>query len=218
MIWGEQVHWDHIGLPADFTRSVFVVGHGSMALLGGPSTGHLGSHSFFEADLLPAGRSAELADPEDSGGGTMSNTEPATGTIDLSRPWLPHPSHPSLLPQTLDLFGDGSVYVVNAPGHLQGHVNLLVSPSMGPSPSADRPQQIYLAGDALHDVRLLTNEKSIGTWINEQGRECCIHVDREKAAETIGRIRALKEEVGMEVVFAHDGAWERENEGRFLGA
>ena len=44
-----------------------------------------------------------------------------------------------------------------------------------------------------------------------------MHVDREEAEKTIERIRRL-EEGGVEVVFAHDGEWESENQGRFWGA
>ncbi|KAJ4991586.1 hypothetical protein SVAN01_02967 [Stagonosporopsis vannaccii] len=219
-----HVHWDHIGEPLDFRRSTFVVGHGSRALLAGPSKGHLGSHSFFEADLLPEGRTMELDDPEAKATATLdSKGAAATGTPSFSRPWLPHPVHPTLVPQSLDLFGDGSVYIVNAPGHLQGHVNLLVSPSP-PLSAPDRastspapPQQVYLAGDAVHSPHLLNGTKQIGTWTNDAGRECCIHVDKEKAAETIGKIGSLRDE-GVEIVFAHDKAWEEENGGRFFGA
>lgn len=76
---------------------------------------------------------------------------------------------------------------------------------------------MYLAGDACHDRRLLTGEKEIGEWVDTGGRGCCIHVDKEEAEKTIERIGRL-EEGGMEVVFAHDGEWEKGNGGRFWGA
>jgi glyoxylase-like metal-dependent hydrolase (beta-lactamase superfamily II) len=115
------------------------------------------------------------------------------------------------MPHTIDLFADGSLLIVNAPGHLQGHINILAHTS------SSLDHYMYLAGDACHDRRLLTGEKEIGEWMDAGGRGCCIHVDKEEAGRTIGRIRRLEEE-GVEVVFAHDGEWERKNQGRFWGA
>lgn len=110
----------------------------------------------------------------------------------------------------MDIFNDGSILIVNAPGHLPGHINLLVHM---PSDST-----IYLAGDACHDRRLLTGEKSIGEWHDDGGNSCCIHADRKQAEQTIARIRKLEEE-GVEVILAHDDNWERkcENQDRFFG-
>lgn len=114
------------------------------------------------------------------------------------------------LPQTLDVFGDGSLLVVNAPGHLPGHINLLARCSDG--------HQVYMAGDACHDRRLLTGEKSIGEWDDAHGQICCIHADRKQAEETIQRIRVLEQE-GVEIIFAHDVEWENDvsNRSRFFG-
>jgi glyoxylase-like metal-dependent hydrolase (beta-lactamase superfamily II) len=121
--------------------------------------------------------------------------------------WQPH----GILPHTLDLFGDGSLLIIDAPGHLQGHINILAHTSSSPD------RYMYLAGDACHDRKLLTGEKEIGEWVDTGGNGCCIHVDREEAERTIERIRVLGAE-GVEVVFAHDGEWESENGGRFWGA
>lgn len=131
----------------------------------------------------------------------------APGALSFNSPWRPDES----LPQTLDLFNDGSVLIVDAPGHLPGHINLLARTS--------EDHHIYLGGDACHDRRLLTGEKAIGEWTDAEGHICCIHADREQAEETIKRIRAL-ETKGIEVIFAHDVEWENEpaNKRRFLGA
>jgi hypothetical protein len=56
----------------------------------------------------------------------------------------------------MDLFGYGSLYIVNAPGHLPGHLNLLCR-------TGDR-NFVYLAGDSCHDPRLLTGELEIAEW------------------------------------------------------
>ncbi|KAL6705081.1 hypothetical protein ACN47E_007340 [Coniothyrium glycines] len=198
-----HVHWDHVGEPRDFPDSTFVVGHGALKLLEGTSNTLRGGHSFFEEDLLPPGRTIELSDPTTS---TLAEHEyeGSAGDFNLSGPWVPH-GH---LPQTLDLFSDGSLLVVNAPGHLPGHVNLLARVSMD--------HLIYLAGDACHDRRLLTGEKSIGQWYDTQGHICCIHADRDQAEKTIVRIRKLQEQ-GVEVILAHDDEWQRQNQARFFG-
>jgi len=64
----------------------------------------------------------------------------------------------------------------------------------------------------------LRREREIGTWADAEGHICCIHADREVAEQTIGRIQEL-EELGVEVIFAHDVEWERDlkNRGRFWG-
>lgn len=100
--------------------------------------------------------------------------------------------------------------IVDAPGHLPGHVNILAKTS--------EDHQVYLAGDACHDRRLLTGEKEIGEWNDVHGHVCCIHADRKEAEATIERIRQL-ERAGVEIIFAHDVEWENDpaNKARFFG-
>lgn len=206
------MHWDHVGEPRDFPTSTFIVGHGSLALLAGTSAQYRGGHSFFEADLLPSGRILELSDPlvEQP---HMGMRKSESGNPDFCTPWRLHLPFTitSALPHTLDVFGDSSMLIVHAPGHLPGHINLLARTS--------EQHYVYLGGDACHDRRLLTGEKQIGEWTDAEGHICCIHVDREVAEETIRKIRQL-EEKGVEIVFAHDVEWEDnvENKGRFFGA
>jgi glyoxylase-like metal-dependent hydrolase (beta-lactamase superfamily II) len=181
-----------------------VVGHGSLALLAGSSSSLRGGHSFFEHDLLPKDRTIELPDPATS---SAHQRQTAVGDVDFTRQWRAVGS----LPQILDVFGDGSLLIANAPGHLPGHINLLTRVS--------RDHQIYLAGDACHDRRLLTGEKSIGEWDDAAGHTCCIHADRKEAEATIERIRLLEKQ-GVEIIFAHDVEWESDpsNQGRYFGA
>jgi glyoxylase-like metal-dependent hydrolase (beta-lactamase superfamily II) len=116
----------------------------------------------------------------------------------------------------LDVFGDGSLHVVSAPGHIDGHINLLCRLEDG--------KHVYLAGDSCHDGRLLTGEKDIATWTDEAypGVTCCIHQDKAQAEKTLSIIRDTIRDPGelkeVEVVFAHDGVWEKQavDEGRFF--
>lgn len=201
-----QVHWDHIGEPHDFPTSTFVVGHGALDLLNGASSSLRGGHSFFEPDLLPEGRTVELPDPLKTPL-RSSRSDHTAGEVDFSRSWAASGN----LPRTLDVFGDGSLLVVDAPGHLAGHVNLLARCADG--------HQVYMAGDACHDRRLLTGEKSIGEWDDAHGQTCCIHADLKQAKETIERIRTLEQQ-GVEIIFSHDVEWENApaNKSRFFGA
>ncbi|KAF1917644.1 beta-lactamase-like protein [Ampelomyces quisqualis] len=200
-----HVHWDHIGEPRDFPSSTFVVGHGVLDLLKGTSSLLRGGHSFFEHDLLPDGRTFQLSDPEVTSA-KSPHAKNNSGSIDFNKPWEAH----GTLPQTLDVFGNGSLHIVDAPGHLPGHINLLARSSCG--------RQIYMAGDACHDRRLLTGAKSIGEWNDAHGQTCCIHADRKRAEQTIELIRALERQ-GVEIIFAHDVEWESDpaNESRFFG-
>lgn len=204
-----KVHWDHVGDPRDFPNSTFVVGHGSLDVLHGRSTSLRGSHSFFEADLLDPSRTIQLSKPKDTDPAKAACTAVSTSTHSSANflgPWRPL----NELPSTLDVFQDGSLYIVDAPGHLPGHINLLAR--------IGEDSWIYLAGDACHDRRIMRKEREIGEWLDNNGRVCCIHADRAEAEETIQRIKHL-EESGVEVVFAHDVEWESDpkNRGRFFG-
>ncbi|KAI8673118.1 Lactamase-B domain-containing protein [Fusarium sp. Ph1] len=203
-----HVHWDHVGEPTDFRRSSFVVGHGSLDLLQGNVSSLRGGHSFFEPDLLDPHRTIQLPDPEAS---YTARDEAQVSGINFGGPWRQFDS----LPSTLDIFGDGSLYIVDAPGHLPGHINLLARTRESESDT----KWIYLAGDACHDRRIMRHEREVGQWQDAQGHTCCIHVDLEKAKATMERIRDL-ERKGIETIFAHDVEWEirNKNSHRFWGS
>ncbi len=175
-----HVHYDHHGDPEDFEQAKFVIGRGAMDVLK-HGLGGYASHQHFVPDTLPDERSSELSDP--SGG-----------------EWKPLGPFPA----ALDLFNDGSVYVIDTPGHLPGHVNLLCR---------TRDKWICLAGDAFHDRRLLTGEKEIGEWEGSHGSMICIHLDKEAAAESIRRLRELGEVAGdqVEIIAAHEDEWWEKN-------
>ncbi|MCJ1279999.1 hypothetical protein MMC21_007824 [Puttea exsequens] len=132
-------------------------------------------------------------------------------SVDQSSAWKPL----GPFPHTLDLVGDGSIYVVSAPGHLPGHINLLcrISPT----------KWIYLGGDTFHDRHMLTGEKWITTYPDESGngRTCCIHIDKEAAQQSLERVAELlrtaeHEDYEVEPVVAHDVVWWKENQHRLF--
>lgn len=162
---------------------------------------------FFEENLLPEGRTIELPSVDDKRA-TKIIQEADTSAVDINfnQSWRPY----GRLPRTIDLFQDGSVLLVDAPGHLPGHINILAR--------IQQEKYVYLAGDVCHDRRILTGEKQIADWIDESGHVCCIHVDKTEAQSTIERIRILEAE-GVEIIFAHDISWEQDtkNSHRFFG-
>lgn len=229
-----HVHYDHVGYPRDFFegKTRFIVGPGALDLLSGKTILNIGSHSVFEPDLLRLDKTIELPNPPLS---ALSSTTPlpprSEAALDtpLVLSWARTPVSP--FEHTIDLFDDGTIYIVNAPGHLPGHINLLVRISTSPL------KFVLLAGDACHDIRLFTGECDIATWTDDTGKPCCIHHDIPRAKETIAQLaRAQREgvevtvsgvgedgyfqrrEVGeVEVVFAHNWEWERDaiKAGRF---
>ncbi|KAM5363396.1 hypothetical protein ACJZ2D_012037 [Fusarium nematophilum] len=205
-----HVHYDHVGTPGDFTKAHFIVGYGTRNLLEHGMSYH--SAANFEKDLLPADRIVELPAPKrpmlDVEAFDDSGYPPTKGLESLipgySSSWKPYQS----IENAIDLFGDGLLYLVDSPGHIVGHLNLLVRVS--------ERQLIYLAGDACHHPRILNGYSGMATW-HENGRHVCIHIDKDKAMETLGKIQALRmyglEGARVEVVLAHDSEWFENNQG-----
>lgn len=192
-----HVHWDHTGTPADYPQARFWVGRGALGVLAHGLGGHLG-HQHFERDLFLGLDVREFPSPEEEDRGWKK-----VGTLSL-----------------YDFFGDGSAYVVDAPGHLPGHVNLLAR--LAPR------RWVWLAGDACHDRRLLTGADAIAEWQDGAGRSCCIHTDKQQAEATLAGIRDLQqaaqelqdgsvgEGFSLEVILAHARDWAEANPGAFL--
>ena len=204
-----HVHWDHHGDPGDFPNATFFVGHGSLDVLTKGLPGR-GSHSNFERGLFQRSHVHELSLPRASADvfGDPSVNEAVFGPGSSLVTWQ------ALAPfeATADVFGDGSLYLISAPGHLPGHINLLCR--------VGNKRWMYLAGDSFHDSRLLTGKKNIATW-EQDGHSYCIHVDKEEAQRTISRIRQLQDDMvdgveTLEVVAAHDSDWYRDNKERCL--
>lgn len=183
MVMLSHVHYDHHGDPEDFPKAEFVIGHGAMDVLK-HGLGGIASHQHFVPDTLPDDRARELSDPK-------------------GQEWKPLGPFPA----ALDLFNDGSVYVIDTPGHLPGHLNLLCR---------TKNRWICLCGDAFHDRRLLTGEREIGTWESAEGHTLCIHLDKEGAAQSIRRLRELEKMDGekVELIAAHEEVWWEENKGK----
>lgn len=207
-----HVHWDHTGTPADYPQAQFWVGSGALDVLANGLGGHLG-HQHFESELFSGLNVKEFPSlPREGDGDDAATTTAATDNNKHTQGGWKKVGNFLWL---YDFFGDGSVYVVDAPGHLPGHVNLLAR--LAPK------RWIYLVGDACHDRRLLTGEEGIAEWQDAEGRFCCIHTDKKQAEATLARIRDLQQAaaaapsgISVEVILAHAMDWAETNPGAFL--
>lgn len=195
-----HTHWDHIGMPSDYPGSKFVVGSGTLHIVvnGAP---HYPA-SMFEKDPLPLDRTLEFPPAPDS----QSTEMAAPSAQQTKHKW----SSISTLPNAIDFFGDGSVYIIDAPGHLQGHVNLLarVSPE----------KWIYLGGDCCHDVRIITGEKEIALYDDGHGGTRSVHSNLPLARNTIAMIQKFiaANENKVEWIIAHALEWSQQNPDKFF--
>ncbi|KAI0121262.1 beta-lactamase-like protein [Xylariales sp. AK1849] len=183
-----HVHYDHHGDPEHFPNAQFVVGPGSTQLLEHGLQCSAG-HQHFTKGLLPPDNTIEL---------------PMFGD-ESDFKWQP------LGPfSAIDLLNDGSIFVLNSPGHLPGHINLLCRTST--------EKWVCLCGDAYHDRRLLTGELDIALWEGADGEVCCIHVDPEHAKEDLRQIQELSALNIVEVISSHDAQWFATNQSRMFPA
>ncbi|KAJ8473963.1 hypothetical protein ONZ45_g16109 [Pleurotus djamor] len=173
-----HLHWDHVGNPALFPRANFILGSGGEELLrtGYPRDPHAG----VAQDLVPPHRTR------------LMKTDG----------WAPL----GPFPRAFDFLGDGSLYLVDAPGHLAGHINALARTSSDGG-------WMYLAGDSAHHYALISGEAEVAFGHPGHGIHLCAHVDKAAADEHIWRIRELNNWPRVKVLLAHDDAWYRENRG-----
>ncbi|KAF9468590.1 Metallo-hydrolase/oxidoreductase [Collybia nuda] len=169
-------HFDHVGDTKPFVRSTFLVGAGTSALLdsGYPTN----PRSTIASEILPISRTKFL--------------EP-TGWSSLGP-----------FPRALDFHGDGSLYIVDSPGHIAGHITILARTSSDGS-------WIYLAGDSVHHWDLITGESDIEVLPHRVHK--CAHEDKKAAEEHILRIRALCKLPRVQIILAHDESWYKSNKG-----
>lgn len=93
-----------------------------------------------------------------------------------------------------DFFGDGSVMLCNAPGHIGGNMCAIVQTSKG---------KACLGGDCGHHMKLVDHVCDIGQWKKEDGSLTSMHVSIDGARKTLGKLKQLKAE-GVKILLAHD--------------
>ncbi|TFK51105.1 Metallo-hydrolase/oxidoreductase [Heliocybe sulcata] len=134
--------------------------------------------------------------------------ENGTKATHLARPPPQQISPLGPFPHALDLFADGSIYVIDTPGHFPGHLCLLARVSTSPA------TYILLAGDCCHNRLCYTPGERL---ISQENYED-IEVARDTVAKLVncareGELKVGKEEGGIGkvvVILAHEK--EREEE------
>ncbi|KAF5350959.1 hypothetical protein D9756_008238 [Leucocoprinus leucothites] len=166
-----HIHFDHIGYTPPFSESHFVVG-GETKKLFEQGFWPDNPDSYYSSELLPAGRTTYLGDDA-----KWESIGP--------------------FPKAHDFYGDGSLYIVDAPGHVWGHVNLLARTS------ADGAW-VYLAGDTAHHWNLVTGKSAVACM---HPGEATVHLHKELAEEMIGRVKEVTKIPRVRVLLAHDKPW-----------
>lgn len=188
-----------VGTSSDFPRAEFIVGAGTMHVLANGAGPHYPAE-IFNKDELPAERTFELPSAD-------SSTSLIASLQQTGHVWQPLGPFPA----AVDYFGDGSLYIVDTPGHITGHVNLLAR--------TEPKTWVFLGGDCCHDTRILSGESGIAMYDDGHGRLRSVHMNTEQATSSLDRIKSLKANVkdeNIEIVIAHDKGWMEKNPGRFL--
>ncbi|KAG1877304.1 hypothetical protein F4604DRAFT_670387 [Suillus subluteus] len=176
-----HLHWDHVGDPSPFTTAEFILGEGSKKALG-LEAGSSINPTFFSSVRLPDDRLRFI---------TASDLNMAIGPY----------------PRAMDFFGDGSMYIIDAPGHVDGHINILACTSTDGA-------WILLGGYSAHHPDLITGKMQVAYRVDVDGVVTCVHDYKEVAEENIHRMRLLLEVPRVQVLIAHDIVWYGENKGK----
>jgi glyoxylase-like metal-dependent hydrolase (beta-lactamase superfamily II) len=168
MVFTSHLHWDHIGDPAPFTSADIVLGADAKSVLA--------------TNVYPANTQGQILQfPADS----KVTFIDFVSTDSPSQIVSPFPN----FDRALDFFGDGTLYLVDAPGHFEGHIAALVRISPGTF--------VFLGGDTCHNRQCYTP----GTRLTSAR----IHHDVEKARKTIEKLKAMNDTMDeVVVVLAHE--------------
>ncbi|EIW74030.1 Metallo-hydrolase oxidoreductase [Coniophora puteana RWD-64-598 SS2] len=163
-----HVHWDHLGDHRSFIKAKFVLGDASETLVTGEEHPQHKS-GIVPPKALPTERVEYVADWNTTIGGLKAS----------------------------DYFGDGSLYVIDTPGHLQGHIALLARTSADGS-------WILLAGDAAHHKCILHLEKDFAYHDDGKGDVFCMHVEPDVTRDTIKKLKVFADTPRVHVQIAHE--------------
>ncbi|PHH81347.1 hypothetical protein CDD83_3610 [Cordyceps sp. RAO-2017] len=188
-----HAHWDHVHpVGAFFPNATVVCGPGSLRLTAESWPQH--------ADSTFDGR---VWDPERAELPIRELPDPAAA---------PDPTWQRLGPfeHAHDLFGDGSFWIINAPGHYPGHLMALARTRN----RAGQRRWALMAADAAHCYHLVQYPAAPfgdGLPVTKTGS---LHEDEATARRVIEAIAALKDAYGPELfvwpahVDALEGIWE----------
>jgi glyoxylase-like metal-dependent hydrolase (beta-lactamase superfamily II) len=165
---GSHLHWDHIGDPALFQSANIILGADAKSALA--------------TDVYPANPLGTILQfPADSKI-TFVNFDPADTPGRILSPFMS-------FDRALDFFGDGTLYLVDAPGHYKGHIAALVRVAPGTF--------VFLGADTCHNRQCYTP----GTRLASETP----HQDVVRARETIKKLTAMNAKmIQVVTVLAHE--------------
>ncbi|KAF2871021.1 beta-lactamase-like protein [Massariosphaeria phaeospora] len=102
--------------------------------------------------------------------------------------------------RAFDVFGDGSAYLIDAPGHSPGHQMMLLRVKIDDSGGTD-DDFVLLAGDCYHHPALLRDpNRTARPPYSKSG----MHADADEAIKTMFRTKTCAEKENIWVLGAHD--------------
>ncbi|CBF78286.1 hypothetical protein AN8635.2 [Aspergillus nidulans FGSC A4] len=144
-------------------------------------------------DFCSPGHFADPASPWD---GRFFDPARATERCEtLIGPWTPF----GPFEHAIDFFGDGSFWVIQAPGHMPGNLCACARIESG--------EWVLLGSDCCHSRGLLEGAKEIATFPLPDGGTGCLHTDVAAAKDTLARLRVLQSQLGVHIALANDASW-----------
>ncbi|KAF1996664.1 Metallo-hydrolase/oxidoreductase [Amniculicola lignicola CBS 123094] len=173
-----HAHWDHSRpIRDEFPNATGCFGPGTKALC---SPGH-------------------MADPRLQWDGRFFDPQHATEKWkELDGPWEPF----GPFEQAMNYFGDGSFWIIQAPGHMAGNLCAAARITGG--------EWVLLGSDCCHSRELLDGKFEISEFCVPGLGRMSLHADIVAARTTIQKIRSLESACGVHVALAHDAGWLRE--------
>lgn len=171
-----HMHFDHSGDASRFPNAKLVLGPGTSACIspGYPKI----DNSPFDGTVLNHAGFSEL-EPKH-----FQSFRP--GSVPASFPFE----------KGVDLFGDGSFFILDAPGHMPGHQMAIAR--------TGEDEWIAMGGDCCHHRKLLEDRsKDISVDVGPNGQPG-FHKNPIDARKTISKTQLLHEKPEVLVVLAHD--------------
>ena len=163
-----HVHFDHIGDCTKFPEAEIITGPGSRAATGVGFP--IDPNSPFESAVVNHPRYHELSFEKDT--------------------WTPI----GPFDRAYDFFGDQSLYLVDAPGHMAGHLGALVKTGSS--------EWVFIGGDCCHHRSILQDSRPMSLTMGPGGKS--FHSNPAQASKTIERVRLLERTGHVFVALAHD--------------
>ncbi|KAI0093150.1 beta-lactamase-like protein [Irpex rosettiformis] len=166
-----HLHWDHIGNVAQFNAAKVVIGAPARA--------------YYESNLYPQSTRGSIPAPVEGTEITYLDFSDSSSTYRLVAPF-------ATFDRAVDFYGDGSVYVVDTPGHFPGHLSLVVR--VAPNVF------VFLAGDVCHNRECYNPGQRVVSELNNED----LQVARETARKLV---KFNKESDNTVVILAHEAHW-----------